>query len=375
MGIKSAVRKGAPLALLALLLAGCAQLNYYAQAAQGQFALLAEARPIDDWLLDPSTAAPLKHKLETVRAIRRFAARELALPDNRSYTAYADLQRPFALWNVVATPALSLQPRQWCFPVAGCVSYRGYYSKQQAQEYGAALRAEGYDVQVAGVPAYSTLGWFDDPVLSTFVHYPAGELARLIFHELAHQVAYAGGDTPFNEAFATAVEEAGVERWLAAEADTATRAAYQRFEGRRQDFLRLLLKYRLRLQEIYDEPIGDAEKLRRKAATFAALKQEYQALKAGWGGYAGYDRWFAEPLSNAHLAAVATYHELVPAFRTLLARAGSFPEFYASVRRLAQEDHEQRQRQLALLAQPQAPLAERHPGKLDAAAQQASTAR
>jgi len=337
-------------------LGGCAQIGYYAQAAQGQFALLADARPIDDWLADPQAAEPLKEKLKRVREIRRFAARELALPDNGSYTRYTDLKRPFALWNVVAAPALSLKPEEWCFPIAGCVSYRGYYSREQAQAFGAELRARGYDVQVAGVPAYSTLGWFDDPVLSSFIHYPDGELARLIFHELAHQVVYASGDTQFNESFATAVEEAGVERWLAEQGDPRTRAAYAAFEGRRQDFLRLLLKYRAQLEDLYDEPIDDAEKLRRKAATFTALKDEYRQLKQSWGGYAGYDRWFAEPLSNAHLAAVATYHDLVPGFKALLAREHGFPQFYAAVRRLAAEDREQRHDELLALAR-NAPLA------------------
>lgn len=346
-GIKTRITVGA---VLMALTAGCTQIGYYAQAAHGQFSLLAQARPIDDWLADGQAAEPLKDKLKKVREIRRFAARELALPDNGSYTTYADLKRPFALWNVVAAPALSLQPKQWCFPVAGCVSYRGYYSKAEAQAYGDELRAQGYDVQVAGVPAYSTLGWFDDPVLSTFIHYPDGELARLIFHELAHQVVYAAGDTQFNESFATAVEEAGVARWLAAEGDSRTRAAYLLFEGRRQDFLRLLLKYRARLQALYAQPISDAEKLQRKAATFAALKAEYQTLKAGWGGYAGYDRWFAEPLSNAHLASVAAYHELVPGFRALLAQQKSFAGFYAVVRQLASEDEALRHRQLFALA-------------------------
>jgi len=337
-------------AALIALLAGCAQIGYYAQAAQGQFALLAEARPIDDWLADPQAAPPLKKKLKMVRSIRRFAASELGLPDNGSYTNYAALQRPFVLWNVIATPALSLQPKQWCFPIAGCVSYRGYYSKADAQAYGDELRAEGYDVQVAGVPAYSTLGWFDDPVLSTFIHYPDGELARLIFHELAHQVAYAGGDSQFNESFATTVEETGVARWMAQQGDAQMRASYAVFEGRKQDFLQLLLKYRARLETVYALPIPDSEKLQRKALTFAALKAEYQTLKTAWGGYAGYDRWFAEPLSNAHLAAVATYHDLVPAFRALLAQQKDMAGFYAAVKQLASEDQPLRHRQLAALA-------------------------
>lgn len=349
MGIRKGIIAVAAVAAVAAL-GGCTQIGYFAQAAHGQFSLLAEARPIDDWLADPQAAEPLKEKLKKVRAIRRFAAQELGLPDNGSYTRYTDLKRPFVLWNVVATPALSLKPEEWCFPIAGCVTYRGYYSREQAQAYGAELRAQGYDVQVAGVPAYSTLGWFDDPVLSTFIHYPEGELARLIFHELAHQVAYAAGDTQFNESFATAVEEAGVERWLAEEGDERTRAAYAVFEGRRHDFLRLLLKYRERLAETYALPIEDAEKLRRKAATFAALKAEYQQLKASWGGYAGYDRWFAGPLSNAHLAAVATYHDLVPGFKALLARENGFPQFYAAVRQLAAEDRSLRHGQLLALA-------------------------
>lgn len=342
------------LALMLPLLASCAQIGYYLQAAHGQFTLLAEARPIGDWLADPDAGQPLKAKLKTVREIRRFAARELALPDNASYTNYADLKRSFVLWNVIAAPALSLQPKQWCFPVAGCVGYRGYYSRQDAQAYGAELRAQGYDVQIVGVPAYSTLGWFDDPVLSTFIRYPDGALAGLIFHELAHQTVYVSGDSQFNESFATTVEEVGVAHWLAREGDARSRAAYALFASRKHDFLQLLLKYRAQLEAIYAAPLSDQDKLQRKAATFAALEHEYQSVKAGWGGYAGYDRWFAEPLSNAHLAAVATYHDLVPGFRALLAREKSFSRFYAAVKRLAAEDQAQRRQQLVALAAPPA---------------------
>ena len=206
---------GAVIMAAAALITGCANLAYYTQAANGQFALLSAARPIDQWLADPATDTGLKDRLAKAQAMRRFAVRELGLPDNASYSSYADVKRPFVLWNVVATPALSMEPKKWCFPVAGCVSYRGYYSKEEAQAYAAELRAEGNDVQVSGVPAYSTLGWFNDPFISTFIHYPDGELARLVFHELAHQVVYAVGDSEFNESFATAVEEAGVQRWLA----------------------------------------------------------------------------------------------------------------------------------------------------------------
>ncbi|MBS0308106.1 MAG: aminopeptidase [Proteobacteria bacterium] len=344
--------RGVLLSGLVVAAAGCSQLGYYVQAAQGQLSVMSAARPIDDWLADPSVADKLKTRLGTIKAIRRFAATELGLPDNASFTSYADIQRPYVMWNVVAAPALSLKPKQWCFPVAGCVSYRGYYSKEAAQDYAAELRGEHYDVQVGGVPAYSTLGWFSDPVLSTFVHYPETELARLIFHELAHQVVYVQGDSAFNESFAVTVEEAGVERWLQAHGDDKMRAAYVAQQRRKQDFLALLRKHRQLLAENYASSASDADKLQRKAAIFQSLQDEYQTLKQQWGGYAGYDRWFAEPLSNAHLVSVATYHDYVPAFRALLAQEGSDVKFYAAVRMLAALEPTLRQQRLAALAHP-----------------------
>ena len=342
-----------------LLAGGCTPLHYYAQAVHGQFSLLADARPIDDWLADPATTARLRAKLVKAKQIRQFAAAELGLPDNQSYRSYADLKRPYVIWNVVATPELSMEQQRWCFPVAGCVSYRGYYGKVDAQEYASRLRRSGLDVQVAGVPAYSTLGWFNDPVLSTFIHYPDGELARLVFHELAHQVLYVQDDTQFNESFATAVEEAGVERWLLAQGDPVLRQAYIQHEGRKQDFLNLLLRHRKALEANYDRVASDADKRARKVAIFSELSDDYQILKAAWGGYVGYDRWFAEPLSNAHLAAVATYHDYVPAFRALLAQQKTFPRFYAAAARLAALDKPQRQQQLAQLGRLGMPAGQR----------------
>lgn len=328
------------------LLCGCAQLSYLVQAAHGQSVLLSAARPIDDWLADPQAELSLKNKLATAKTIRAFAVRELGLPDNASYTTYAALRRPFVLWNVVATPALSLKPKQWCFPVAGCVSYHGYYAQEQAQAEALALRAKGYDVQVAGVPAYSTLGWFKDPVISTFIHYPDAELARLIFHELAHQMAYAPGDSAFNESFATTVEQAGLQRWLDLHGDAGMRQSYAVYAARKRDFLALLLRHRQALEANYAGQVPNAEKLLRKAEIFQALQDEYQTLKQSWGGYAGYDRWFAEPLSNAHLAALATYHDFVPGFRALLQKDKDFNRFYADVKALAQLDRNERHRRL-----------------------------
>jgi predicted aminopeptidase len=332
------------------LIGGCSQLGYFVQAAHGQFTLLSEAKPIDDWLADPAVGDKLKGKLTKVREIRRFAARELGLPDNGTFTTYADLKRPFVMWNVVATPELSLEPMQWCFPVAGCVNYRGYYSKEEAQAYAAQLRSEHFDVQVGGVPAYSTLGYFNDPVLSTFIQYPEGELARLVFHELAHQVAYAPGDSRFNESFAVAVEEAGIERWMSKHGDEKMRKAYTEYEGRKQDFLALLLKTRKALEANYERDANDSEKRKQKELIFQDLQAEYQILKASWGGYTGYDRWFAEPLSNAHLSAIATYHDFVPGFRALLLQEKTFGQFYGAVRKLASLDKSERRLRLTKIA-------------------------
>jgi predicted aminopeptidase len=333
------------------LIAGCTQLGYYVQAVQGQFSLMSDARPIDNWLADPNVDVKLKSRLAKVQEIRRFAAEELGLPDNESYKSYTDLKRSHVLWNVVATPELSLKPTQWCFPIAGCVNYRGYYSKDEAQAFAKSLRRSGHDVQVAGVPAYSTLGWFNDPVLSTFIQYPDAELARLVFHELAHQVVYAKDDSKFNESFAVAVEEAGVALWMEKYGDEKMRMSYAAYEGRKKDFLALLVKHRAQLEANYASQISDAEKRQRKAEIFQGLKDEYLVLKeVNWGGYSGYDRWFAEPLSNAHLSSVATYHDLVPGFRVMLAQQKNLHGFYREVRRLSALDKSSRHKQLTQLA-------------------------
>lgn len=332
------------------LLASCSTLNYYAQAGYGQYELWSESRPVDDWLADARTDRRLRARLERAREIRRYAVAALALPDNGSYTKYTPLRRPFVLWAVVATPELSLKPVQWCFPIAGCVAYRGYYGRNDAQDFAGGLRAQGYDVHISGVPAYSTLGWFDDPLISTFINYPDAELARLIFHELAHQVSYVPGDSAFNESFATAVEEAGLQRWLDEQGDDRLRTAYGQFASRKRDFLELLLGARRKLMQAYASEASEEQRRARKGEVFREMKQDYAVLKQGWGGYAGYDRFFAEPMSNAHLAAVATYNDHVPGFRALLARERSYPRFYAAVRALAALDKDARDRRLRQLA-------------------------
>jgi len=319
-----------------LTFAGCATSEYYSQAVAGHLQVMRLAKPIPERIADPATPRALREKLERVQEMRDFATRELGLPDNGSYRSYADIGRPYVVWNVFVAPEFSVTARQSCFPVAGCVNYRGYYAQAEAERYGAEGRARGDDVYVGGVPAYSTLGWFDDPVLSTFIRYPDAELARLLFHELAHQEVYVKDDTVFNESFAVAVEREGVRRWLAQHGTPADRAAYGTLQERKQDFVALVLRYRDRLVALYREPLPDAEKRAAKARIIAEMKDDYGKLKASWGGYAGYDRFFAQDLGNAHFASIATYTQLVPAFEALLTREDSnLPRFYAEVKALA----------------------------------------
>lgn len=324
------------LAVLVLLAAtGCQTLGYYAQAVSGQMEIWREAQPVEKILQDPAIEPQLQARLQRALAIREFASRELALPDNDSYRAYVDLGRPFVVWNVFATGEFSLRPREWCFPIAGCVAYRGYFSEAQARRFADQLRGQNLDVFVGGVPAYSTIGWFDDPLLNTFLHYPEPQLARLIFHELAHQVFYVAGDTTFNESFATAVELEGMDRWLAAEGTASQRQDYDSMRAYQRGYLDLVAVYRAKLEALYLLTLPDEEKRLRKAETLADMKVAYQALRASWGGFAGYDRYFSGELTNAHFVPVASYADLVPDFRRMLAENGNdLLRFYAKVRAL-----------------------------------------
>ena len=340
------------LLVLVSLLAGCTTLGYYNQVVQGHFALMSAARPIADWLDDPGTPEALRERLLRAGEIRRYAAEALGLPDNGSYTAYADLKRPAAVWNVFATPELSLELKTWCYPVLGCAGYRGYFDRAAAEAMAAELQAGGYEVNVTPVPAYSTLGWFDDPLLNTFIFASDAELARLIFHELSHQVIYAKDDTAFNESFATAVEREGVRRWLAAHGDDRQRAAWAAYTQRRADFLALLLTHRRRLGEIFGSSASAGEKRAAKAVVFEDLQREYRRLREErWNGFAGYDRFFDRKLTTAHLAAVGAYNDWVPAFEALLAASGGdLPSFYAEVRQLGALDKPARMAALRRLA-------------------------
>jgi predicted aminopeptidase len=330
---------------------GCVSLEYYAQAVGGHLEVIRLAVPIEERLRDADTPEPLRAKLAKVLAIREFASRDLALPDNGSYRRYADIGRPFVVWNVFGAPEFSVKPLESCFLFAGCVSYRGFYSEEAAQRHAASLAERGHDIYVGGVAAYSTLGWFSDPVLSTFIQYPEPEVARIVFHELAHQVVYVKGDTMFNESFAAAVEDEGVRRWLGREGTPAQRAAYEDSRRRRSEFVALVGKYRALLAAFYDRPAGPEEKRAGKRRQFSAMQDEYLALKASWGGFAGYDRLMARGANNALLASIASYAELVPAFRALLAQKhDDLPAFYATVRELAKLDKPERDARLAALS-------------------------
>jgi predicted aminopeptidase len=321
------------LALSALVLAGCETLAYYGQAAGGQLALVGRAQPVEQVLADPAAGPELKAQLALAGQIRDFASRELRLPDSGAYRSYAKLDRPFALWNVVAAPEFSLAPVLSCFPVAGCVSYRGYYDKAAAERHAQGLREAGHDVVLYGVPAYSTLGWFDDPLLSTFIGYPEADLARLMFHELAHQLLYVKDDTPFNESFAVVVEREGLKRWLGARGREADLAQWREREARSRELQAQIAAARERLQALYRSRLDPAAMREGKRAELARLRP----LLARLPGFEG-----QEP-NNAMLASFATYTDLVPAFEKLMAEAGGdLPAFYARVKSLAALEPAQR---------------------------------
>lgn len=346
--------KGLALGLTSLLLSGCAELAYYGQAVGGHLSLMRAARPMDDWLSDPATSPELKQKLAEVRVMRDFASRELGLPENGSYRKYADLKRPFVVWNVFAAGEFAARPHEWCMLVVGCVNYRGYYDKAEAEALAARLTADGLETWVGGVPAYSTLGWLNDPVLNTFMRYGQNEVARTLFHELAHQVLFVSGDTAFNESFATAVEDTGMARWMAANGSPDKLAAFREQQRRKFQFAALVEDYRERLANLYAQKTMPPEDMRvAKVQLIAELRRAYGDLKTAWGGYAGFDFWFSGPLNNAQLASVGLYNRWVPAFRALLREEGDdLPRFYQRVRQLADLSRQEREVRLSALVQP-----------------------
>ena len=332
-------------------LTACSHISYYTQAVSGHWDVMRRSQPIEEILAQPETSDSLRHYLGEALKIRSFAHTALKLPDNRSYTYYADLQRSSVLWSIFATPTLSFTPKQWCVPFLGCMNYRGYFSQQDAQQVATELRTQDYDVYVANISAYSTVGWFNDPVLNTMLDSSLTELAAVIFHELAHQQLYIASDTVFNESFAVAVEELGVKRWLLQRGQPEELQQYQVAKQRHGEFKQLILNSRDQLQQIYQRPASHAELLQLKTQAFEQLKQNYAALKKHrWQGYSGYDRWFEKDLNNAKLLSVVTYHDLVPAFHALFQQQDEdFEKFYQSVAQIAQLPIAQRHQKLQAL--------------------------
>lgn len=306
--------------VIALVFQGCSNISYYAQSIAGGYHVLANRKPIAEVVADPHVPQTVKDKLQAVLKIRKFASDKLALPDNDSYRTYVDLKRPYAVWNVFAAPEFSMKMKEWCFLFVGCVRYRGYFDEQDAEHYADELRQQGLDVYVAGIAAYSTIGWFDDPMLNTIIERDEIRLAGLIFHELSHQVVFIKGDTAFNEGFAVTVELEGVKRWLAHQGSSAMLEKYQQRKSRHKQFVELVTQTRDQLEKLYESG-RDPQQLRtQKTEIIERMQHRYQQLKASWDGYAGYDRWFSKPINNAQIAAVTTYRDYVPAFQRLLAK-------------------------------------------------------
>jgi predicted aminopeptidase len=354
------------LGVMLVAFSGCKTFRFYTQAAKGQYQLMAHRQPVQKLLTNSGTSQDLKQQLELLQNLRAFAQDKLHLPVDGHYTKYVDVHRRFVVWNVEAAPEFSLEPKSWWYPLVGRLEYRGYFSEEHARKYAAELTRKGDDVHVGGVSAYSTLGWFKDPVLNTFIFNPEADLAETIFHELAHQRVFARGDMDFNEAFATTVGEEGARRWLRAKNDSAIQENYAAQLRRTREFVHLVLQARQRLQVIYGDELDDEGKVRatdknrgvaperlrqQKQEVLAQLRADYAQLKASWGGQTEYDHWFTQSINNAQLNSVAAYYELVPAFERLLElNGGDLEKFYVAAERLANKQKKERHQWLQNLA-------------------------
>lgn len=340
--LRVSVARIALICLTVTTLPACGTL-YVAQAARGQWQVMRAREPIDKVISSEKTAPALRDRLTEVRAARDFASRELALPDNGSYRSYADLKRPYVVWNVVAAPEFSVHPERWCFPIAGCVAYRGYFSEAKARKFADSLGARGFDIYVGGVAAYSTLGKLKDPVLNTMLGYGDDELAAIIFHELSHQLIYVANDSEFNEAFATAVEQAGLERWLKLRGRESDLGRYKARRARQGQIIALFTAARARLAALYAQKSAPEEMRERKREIFTALDTQMAELEKRLGVRSSYRDLAPNGLNNAYLASIATYYDCVPGFERLLAsKAGDLPKFYEAVRDLTHKTRAER---------------------------------
>ncbi|HEY0457108.1 MAG TPA: aminopeptidase [Verrucomicrobiae bacterium] len=365
--LRGAARKWAVLCLFllgVLLFTGCQTMSYYTQAVKGQYQIVASRRPICDVLNDPKTSPELKHKLQLVQEVREFAEKELNLPIKGHYVKYADLHRDFVVWNVHAAPEFSLEPKAWWYPVVGEAKYRGYFSEKAARSYAVDLEKQHLDVYVGGVEAYSTLGWFQDPVLNTFIRHSDEDLAETLFHELAHQRLFVKGDTDFSEAFATSVAEEAMRRWMLSKGKGAAYDKYLVKKRRGDQFIGLVLAAREKLEKLYSTtatPSGETNapaliefKRQGKQEIFNQLRKDYANLKATeWGGKGAYDKWFSKPLNNARLNTIDAYYRLLPGFQSMITADGADMEkFYKDVNLLAKVPKIERHKKLAQMIAP-----------------------
>ena len=318
--------------IAALSLSGCQSIAYYTQAAVGQSALLWHSRSIDEVIKDPRTSDQLRERLRFVERIREYAQTRLFLPSTGSYHRFTDIGRDFVLWSVVAAEEFSTEPEVFCHPIAGCVAYQGYFEHADALNFAEALESRGFETSVGPVAAYSTLGWFSDPVLSSVLHYPDTQLAELVFHELAHELLFIPDDTTFNESFATFVARAGVEQWLIDSGRASKLKEYRRDIGRQDVTVNLICNTRMRLVELYTSSIQETDKRRQKNRILDELMAKYFEMRKT-GTVSNWDRWFEEGLNNAKLASVGSYHDDVGLFVALFEQSDrDFEVFYQSAR-------------------------------------------
>lgn len=333
--------------ILLVVLNGCAELKYYGHAASGQFEVISKRRPIPEVIEDPNTKPEVIEKLKAVERMHDFAINELHLPDSDSFRSYSDLGRPYVLWNVFATPELSLATKQWCYPFFGCLGYRSYFAKAYAESVALELEQQGWDVHIAPSPAYSTRGFFADPIYNPMLRYDDLTLAGILFHELAHEKIFYKNDSELNESFAVAVQNEGIKRWLAHEQQPEYYSEYIVSQQRDKKFVQLLLKYRKQLKALYQSKKTDDEKRAQKKVIMKSLREAYFTLRKEWADYAGYDHWFTKPLNNARLAPVGTYQGHVAAFAALLKKHnGNLQYFYRHAERLSELPMDERRKRL-----------------------------
>lgn len=326
-----------PFILCLFLLNSCSEREYLLQSVIGQWDLMSRARPIEEILEQNTEPQSVQDQLAKVVRIRAFAVDTLHLPDSGSYREYADLERPYVVWNLVVAPELSLELNQWCFPFVGCVTYRGYFDEVSANSLAQRFSAQGFEVDVYGVQAYSTLNWFDDPVLNTFLTNDDIGLASLLFHEMAHQVVYVQNDTTFNESYAKTVELEGLRRWMQVSGLPDLWQECLQREDQSADFHDFLAKTRAELHQVYGSKLDNDQKRIAKQEILLHAYEEYEHLKKSWHGYEGYDPWMQRGLNNARLSSMATYYDLVPAFQALLQQVDhDLQKFYPEVQALGE---------------------------------------